>query len=178
MTDKPALRAQLRARRDAFVATGHPTLTPPPAYLERLAPGTTVAAYAPVGSEADPATLISAARAAGCRIALPHVTTRAEPLRFLAWAEDDTLTSGPLGLRQPAADAAECDPDVILTPLVGFDAARNRLGQGAGHYDRAFARFPDAWRLGIAYSVQRVAGLPVEPWDVPLHAILTESELL
>jgi 5-formyltetrahydrofolate cyclo-ligase len=54
----------------------------------------------------------------------------------------------------------------------------NRLGQGGGYYDRAFARYPDALRIGLAWSVQEHDALPADPWDLPLHIILTEVELI
>lgn len=175
MTDKPGLRRELRARRDAFVAAGRAEIAPPPEFLARLEKGLTVASYVPVGSEADPAPLARAAVAAGCAIALPHVTGRAEPIRFLAWDTEAALAAGPYGLSQPEAAARELRPDIVLTPLLGFDAALHRLGQGAGHYDRAFAAFPDAWRVGVAWSVQQVAALPADAWDLPLHGIATET---
>jgi 5-formyltetrahydrofolate cyclo-ligase len=178
MSGKLALRARARAARDAFVAMSRPDILPPEAYLTRLAPGRVVASYIPIGSEADPVLLVEAAQAAGCVLVLPHVVSRAEPIRFLAWEIEGELATGPFGLQQPPSHAVELRPDIILTPLLGYDDARNRLGQGAGHYDRAFAAFPDAWRLGVAYSVQRLADLPVDPWDVPLHAIVTERSTL
>lgn len=174
MTDKLALRARLRAVRDGFAPMAPIRLAA--AFADRLRPGLIVASYRPLGSEADPTPLADAARAAGCALALPHVTTRAAPLRFLSWDPSQPLERGAFGLLQPVADAPEVSPDIILTPLVGFDDAGNRLGQGAGHYDRAFAAHPNAWRVGIAWSVQRVAALPADPWDMPLHAIATESD--
>ncbi len=174
MTDKLALRARLRAVRDGFAPQAPIGLSA--AFVARLRPGLIVASYRPLGSEADPAPLADAARAAGCTLALPHVTKRAAPLRFLSWDPSHPLERGAFGLLQPVADAPEVSPDIILTPLVGFDDAGNRLGQGAGHYDRALAANPDAWRVGIAWSVQRVAALPADPWDMPLHAIATESD--
>ena len=111
----------------------------------------------------------------GPRQALPFVVDRSAPIRFLAWNPGDSLTTGPFGLRQPEADSPELAPDVILTPLVGFDARLNRLGQGAAHYDRAFARYGDARRVGVAWSVQEVPAIPADIWDVPLHAIITEK---
>ena len=126
--------------------------------------------------EADPSALARAAVAAGCAIALPHVTTRDLPMRFLAWDAEADLIPGPFGLHHPPHDAPALAPDIVLTPLIAFDAALNRLGQGAGYYDRAFAAFPDAWRIGIAWSVQRVDALYVEPWDMPLHAVATEQD--
>lgn len=178
MTDKLILRSKLRHLRDRFVAEPHDAIIVPPEFRARLSHGLTVASYVPVRSEADPSPLARAAVEAGCVLALPHVTSRADPIRFLAWATEAELAAGPFGLRQPAAHAAELRPDIILTPLVGFDAVLNRLGQGAGHYDRAFAAFPEAWRVGVAWSVQRVPMLPIDPWDLPLHAIATEKEWL
>jgi 5-formyltetrahydrofolate cyclo-ligase len=171
MTDKRTLRATLRATRSA---AAHLPIPCPPQYLALLRSGLTVAAYVPIGGEADPEQLIAAARDLGCTLALPHALDRVTPLRFLKW--NGVLEDGPFLLRQPPADAPEVAPDLILTPLVGFDRQGNRLGQGAGHYDRAFAAHPRALRVGIAYAVQEVGALPADPWDVPLHHVATEKE--
>ena len=173
MTAKTVLRSLLRARRE--VASG-PPIPAWPGFVERLSPGRVVASYMPIGSEADPAVLVQAALAADCRLALPHVVDRATPLRFLTAADAALLVPGPCGLRQPAAPAQDVEPAIIITPLLAFDRCGNRLGQGAGHYDRAFAAHPRAWRVGVAWSVQEVEALVADPWDVPLHAIVTEKE--
>ncbi|WP_375422226.1 5-formyltetrahydrofolate cyclo-ligase [uncultured Sphingomonas sp.] len=173
MTDKQALRAALRAARDRSPGG---TILVPQEVRARLAAGVIVTSYVPIGSEADPAPLVRSALTAGCTLAMPHVVSRSEPLRFLAWSPGDALVPGPFGLSQPASTADEVDPAIILTPLVGFDRHGNRLGQGAGYYDRAFARFPRAWRIGVALAVQEVDSVPTETWDVPLHAIVTEQE--
>jgi 5-formyltetrahydrofolate cyclo-ligase len=175
VSNKAALRARVRAVRDAFLASGMPSIAVPGEFAARLSHGLTVTSYVPMGSEADPSPLARAATDAGCVLALPHVTVRSEPMRFLAWETEAALEAGPFGLSQPAAHAIELRPDIILTPLLAFDAKLDRLGQGAGYYDRAFARFPDAWRVGVAWSIQQVEELPVEPWDMPLHAIVTEQ---
>ncbi|ONF95132.1 5-formyltetrahydrofolate cyclo-ligase [Sphingomonas jeddahensis] len=173
--DKSALRAAARAAR-AALGESRPVIAPRPELLSLLAPGLTIATYAPMGGEADPAPLASAAVAAGCALALPHVIDRPTPIRFLRWREDDALVAGPFGLQQPVDHMEEVAPDLILTPLVAFDRTLARLGQGAGHYDRAFARYPAAHRIGVAFCVQEVDRLPTDPWDMPLHAIITERE--
>lgn len=178
MLDKPALRARLRADRDQFAAESSTAILAPEAFAERLREGMTVATYCAVGSEADPTQLAAAAATAGCRLALPFVVDRAAPIRFLAWQLGEPLVAGPFNLRQPDPSSAEVVPDIILTPLVGFDRRLNRLGQGAGHYDRAFARYERAWRVGVAWSVQEVPAIPADIWDVPLHAIITEEGML
>lgn len=175
---KRVLRARMRAERDAFAMASDAVIEPPAAYLERLAPNVVVASYIPIGSEADPSPLAAAARAAGATLALPYVAGRGGGMRFLVWREDDPLAPGPFGLRQPDATAPERVPDIVLTPLVAFDDALNRLGQGAGHYDRAFAQHPQAWRVGVAWSIQQLLMLDTDAWDVPLHAVITEKGLV
>jgi 5-formyltetrahydrofolate cyclo-ligase len=176
--EKRALRARMRAERDAFAMASDAVIAPPAAFLARLGPGVVVASYVPLGSEADPSPLAAAARAAGAMLALPHIVDRAGEIRFLVWREDEPLIAGPFGLRQPAHDGDEVAPTIILTPLVAFDDQLNRLGQGAGHYDRAFARYPNAWRLGIAWSMQQLLSIATDPWDVPLHAVVTEKGMV
>lgn len=176
MTDKRQIRLAARVTRDAFVRAGAPTIRVDPHFHAMLSPGLVVASYVPIGSEADPAPLEQAAEEANCQLALPHVIDRATPLHFLRWKRHAPLTAGPFGLMQPDMASSEVAPDIVLTPLVAFDGRLNRLGQGAGHYDRAFAAFPSARRIGVAWSVQRVDALTADPWDMPLHAIATEQD--
>jgi 5-formyltetrahydrofolate cyclo-ligase len=177
---KTALRGQYRQKRDAFVAAMQLSeraiaFSRPPTPLKQLfGPGKSIAGYIPIGSEANPTALLIEARNAGCEIALPHVVSRAAPMRFLKWSIGEALEDGPFGLKQPPADAQAVEPDVILVPLVAFDRRMYRLGQGAGHYDRALSVLPDSLPIGVAWSVQLADHLPADPWDVPLHAILTE----
>lgn len=180
---KTKLRAELRTRRDAFVAEFDSVArhlafrtvpTPLKALIERAA---VVAGYAAQGSEADPARLLAQAHAGGRIVALPYVEGMSVPMRFLKWAPGDPLVRGSFGLSQPdRTTSEEIAPDLILAPLLGFDRRLHRLGQGAAFYDRAFARYPEAIRVGIAWSVQEMDLAPDDPWDVPLHAVLTERE--
>ncbi len=177
---KSELRRRHRAERDLFTANlsvGEKALSFShlPSPLARLCrPGTVVAGYVAKGSEADPARLLAAAEALGCTIALPHVTSKVAPMRFLRWQTDTPLEEGPFGLFQPSADADEVNPDIVLAPLVAFDTRLMRLGQGAGHYDRALSMLENAAAVGIAWSVQETDILPTDAWDVPLDAVLTE----
>lgn len=180
---KAQLRTELRARRDALVAGLDSAAqlfafhAPPTPLKELIDRAQCVAGYRPAGSEADPDALLAYVAKAGKTIALPYVERRSVPMRFLAWAPGDPLIPGQWGLEQPdIATAPEVAPDLFLAPLLGFDRRLHRLGQGAAYYDRAFARYPDAMRVGIAWHVQEVAIVPDDPWDVPLHAVLTERE--
>jgi 5-formyltetrahydrofolate cyclo-ligase len=157
-----------RERQIAFGAA-------PKALSAYFAQGKTVAGYIPVGSEADPRALLGIAHAAGCKTALPFVTNRAAPMQFLCWSPGDPLHDGPFGLMQPESAAEPCQPDIVLTPLVAFDLNLMRLGQGAGHYDRALSLLDRAVVVGIAWSAQVASLLPADPWDIPLNAVLTEK---
>lgn len=180
---KARMRTAMRTRRDAFVAqldaqASTLAFRVPPSPLKALiARADVVAGYVAADSEADPAALLAWAHAEGKTLALPHVERRSVPMRFLRWAPGEPLVAGQWGLRQPdPATAPEVAPDLILAPLVAFDRRLHRLGQGAAYYDRAFARFTDAVRVGIAWSAQEAAAVPDDPWDEPLHAVLTEKE--
>ena len=179
--DKSELRRTLRAARAGFVrdeAVAAHMLVATLQVAEHAAPHLSgariVAGYVSDGEEVDPLPLLFRALDQGCIVALPRITDRAAPMVFHHWFPGDDLIPGPLGLLQPRADAEIVEPDLIVAPLVGYDAACNRLGQGAGFYDRAFAARPNARRIGLAWTVQGVDRLPIDDWDVPLHGIATE----
>lgn len=175
------MRAELRARRAARVAAlgedGARAGAEAAAalILPHIPPDAIVALYLSIGDEIDPDPLIAALHARGQPLALPHLTDRTQ-MYFRRWAPGDAIERGPFKLRQPQAGAAECAPEIIVTPLVGFDRMGGRIGQGASHYDRAFARFPGARRVGFAWACQEVERVPHDPWDVALNAIVTECE--
>lgn len=178
---KPALRTELRAARNAFLrglASGERERLEAraAAHLAPLLGGAgSVAFYQALGSELDCGPAIAAAATSGLAIALPHVSGRDHAMRFLAWAPGDPLESGWSGLLQPRADAREIMPDIIITPLLGFDSALARLGQGAGFYDRVFAARPNVKKIGLGWSIQRRPAIACDPWDVRLDAVVTET---
>jgi 5-formyltetrahydrofolate cyclo-ligase len=179
--DKASQRLKYRQHRDEFVgglSEGIRNLAfsrIPSPLRALLRPGLTVAGYIPIGSEADPSAILAEARTIGCQIALPRVAGRSTPMRFLRWDPGDPLISGPLGLLQPAEHAEKCDPDIALVPLVAFDSQLNRLGQGAGHYDRALSILENTTAIGFAWSAQMAPSIITDPWDIPLDAVLTEQ---
>lgn len=147
----------------------------------RFAPGAAAAAYWPIRSELSPVPLLEALAAAGFRTALPRMKSATRVLSFHVWAPGDALVKGPLGLSEPAADAAALDPAILFLPLLAFDAAGGRLGYGGGHYDATLAQARAQGAVaavGLAYDLQEAVGLPIEPHDAALDAVLTETRLL
>lgn len=68
--------------------------------------------------------------------------------------------------------------DVIIVPMLGFDpATRQRVGYGGGYYDKFLASQPQARKIGVCYDAGRVAHIPVEPHDIALDMIVTESHI-
>lgn len=138
-------------------------------------PGATVAGFWPLEGEIDIRPLLHALATLGYDIVLPVTPKRGEALTFRKWNLDDALLTGRYGTKHP--DGPEMTPDFILVPLLAFDATGNRLGHGAGYYDRTLAALPQAYRLGCAFSVQEFDTIPTGPVDTKLDAVATESGL-
>jgi len=117
----------------------------------------------------------------GARVYLPRIvnyrTSRMEfiadrglPLRPNRFRIGEPVSGIRIGARALA---------VVLLPLVGFDGQGNRLGSGAGYYDRLLAfRHRTRGRpllVGVAFECQRCPGLESAPHDVPLDAVVTEA---
>ncbi len=182
LSGKNALRAAYRKRRDEFCHALPKQVRniafsnwPSPA-RPFLTPGKIVAGYHAINSEADPAKLLDLATSLGCTLALPHVTGKLSPMRFLQYDSQMALEPSVFGLKQPPIDNAQVTPDVVLVPLIAFDRSGSRLGQGAGHYDRALSLLDGAIKIGLAWSCQEADALETDVWDIPLDAILTERE--
>ena len=80
------------------------------------------------------------------------------------------MVPGTFGTMVPAEDVPLV-PDVLIVPLVAFTDTGDRLGYGGGFYDRTLAALPGADAVGLAFAVQRVEALPLEPTDVRLRAV-------
>jgi 5-formyltetrahydrofolate cyclo-ligase len=140
--------------------------------------GAVVAGYSPIRSEIDPTPLMRMLAALDARLALPAVIARGKSLVFRAWSPNDKLMVGPLGIPEPSPAAAELVPDIMLVPLAAFDRAGHRIGYGAGHYDVTLAHLRKAnavVAIGLAFAVQEVEAVPMQPHDVALDYVLTEK---
>ena len=133
----------------------------------------------PIGSEADPSEIMRRAAARGHAIALPCVEVLAAPLVFRLWKPGDPLAAGPHGTKSPVADAPAVTPALMLLPLLAFDRAGRRLGQGGGYYDRTLEALRSEGRqvvaVGLAFSAQEAEELPEERGDQRLDWIVTET---
>ena len=187
LTDqKAALRKRLRAARKAHAAALPQRVSalifsrPPAPVLDLVPEGATIGLYRAGEGEAPAASYAKFFQETGHTIALPRVTTLSQPMSFHVHTdpyEESDLVAGPMGLRQPAADAPEVEPQVLFMPLVGFTESGARIGQGGGFYDRWLAAHPGTIAIGMAWDVQKVDELPVEDHDMPLSAIVTPTRI-
>ncbi|MGE3250702.1 MAG: 5-formyltetrahydrofolate cyclo-ligase [Hyphomonadaceae bacterium] len=148
-----------------------------PLEIARLSP---VGGYWPVGAEMDPRPLMAALAKVGGEIALPRVERRNETPRFLLWRGDEGLSADAYGVPSPPAANKEVEPKLLLVPLLAFDRAGRRLGQGGGIYDRVLAALkPKGVKaVGCAYASQEMDIVPTGPFDETLDWIVTEREAI
>ncbi len=190
-TDPRTLRRQLRAARRAL----------PPRVQHRHAESLArvlgrflghrrtrrLGAYWPADGEADPAPLLArpgARRWQPCLPVLGPLPNRRR-LWFVQQAPGSALEPNRFGIPEPRRGrrVPVWALDLILVPLVGFDADCHRLGMGGGYYDRtlAFLKHRRHWRrpvlIGLAHECQHCATLAPRPWDVPLDAVATERRV-
>ena len=140
--------------------------------------GATVSAYVAIGEEADPGPLLRELRARGHAIALPRVTGRGKPLDFHRHDAGKALVPGGFGLSEPARDWPQTEPDVLIVPLLAFDALGYRIGYGAGFYDRTLAKLRaarDVLAVGFAFADQEFETVPHDENDQRLDWVVTEN---
>ena len=116
----------------------------------------------------------------GCELALPVISeTNDFSMEFHPWQSDTSLVRNWYGIDEPhnSTPMSISSFDVLIMPLVGYDLHGNRIGMGAGYYDRHLESLRDAptpLRVGIAYSLQEVDPIRENSWDIPLHAVVNE----
>jgi len=183
MDNKASVRSAMLARRDALAPDRRIEMClamAEAAEALEFDPGTVIAGYLPIRSEPDLRPLLARLRERGARLCLPVVLDR-QTIVFRDFVRGADLTNTGFGTSGPGPEAEVLDPAILMMPLSAFDAAGNRLGYGAGHYDRAIARLRGKGQspllIGTAFSLQETDTLPVEEHDEPLDMILTERGL-
>lgn len=184
---KRALRLTLKAellaigterRRELSAAVSRTLLAQP-----CVANASVVLLFMPRPHEPDLSSLARALLESGVCVCLPRIDFKNgtfEPARITS--VDEGLETHRYDVPEPPQDAPRIDPadlDTVLTPGLAFDRAGNRLGHGAGMYDRFLSdRSVVAWVCGVGFESQLVARLPTGPNDQRLDAVATDRRLL
>lgn len=141
----------------------------------------TVLLYKWTRSETRLDNLEKAAAADGKRILYPLCVSSTEMAAVEPGKGRSAWRSGAYGIAEPVAQYGTiADPeeiDLVICPCAAFDENCNRMGMGAGYYDRYLARCTNAAAIAAAYEVQKSPVIPVNDHDVPMKAVVTETSL-
>ena len=135
----------------------------------------TIGFYWPFKAEFDARPLIGRLLDAGLRVALPVVVAPKSPMEFRLWTPKAAMDIGVYDIPFPR-ERNVVVPDLVLAPLVGFDAAKYRLGYGGGYFDRTLAVMaPRPIAIGIGFELGRLATVYPQPHDLVMNTIVTEA---
>ena len=144
--------------------------------LSRLTPKL-LGAYWPHRDEYDPMPLAALHAGRNGEVALPAVVARGQALEYRPWSPDTPMAPGrfSFGIPEPMNGPAVM-PDLLLVPLLGFDASGYRLGYGGGYFDRTLASYQVKPKtIGVGFEIGRMPTIDPQPHDIPLDMIVTEA---
>ena len=167
----PAARAAAEAELDRRVWT-----------LPEVAGARTLLLFADLPEEVTTDAIAAEALRRGITVLYPRTLPATHEMTLHRVASLDELRTGNYGIREPDPERCPVVPagevDAALVPGLAWDRRGNRLGRGAGYYDRLFAG--PAWRgfrCGIFFAFQEIDDVPAEAWDLPLDAVVTDREV-
>lgn len=141
--------------------------------------------YSAKDCELDPIYIAQAARLLKKNLFLPVISDQSKKrMVFYSHTETTPLIENQWHILEPNVVVEKpieaYQLDIIFIPILGFDDAGNRLGRGAGFYDRYLACLKNTGKLiliGLAYEFQKLAHVPTDDWDVPMDMIVTEKNI-
>ncbi len=150
--------------------------------LPSVASASSVALFWPIEgrNEVDLTPLDARLRAQGKRVAYPSIDPDTRVMTFRFVDDPAELDERGLGFREPGPASPEAASlDVIVVPALQIDGRGHRIGYGAGFYDRALPLFaPPALAIGVAFSFQLIAEVPVTAGDVPVALVVTDERVI
>ncbi|MCM1256611.1 MAG: 5-formyltetrahydrofolate cyclo-ligase [Roseburia sp.] len=131
--------------------------------------------YYPLGSEVSLIPFYEFLLEKGIPLAFPRVDGIS--MDFYQVFSLNHFKEGAFHVKEPdkSCKKAEWEYALCLTPGLVFDRTGSRFGYGKGYYDHYFEKYPHILRAGIAYEHQIEEKLPMEPWDLPMHYLITEQ---
>jgi 5-formyltetrahydrofolate cyclo-ligase len=135
--------------------------------------GRVLSGYMPMRTEIDPLPAMAAHQGT---VGVPVILGKAMPLRFREWSPGVKLVEGAFKALIPE-EGPWVEPEVLIVPLLAFDARGYRLGYGGGFYDRTLEGLRAKGRVlavGFAFAAQEVAEVPIDATDQRLDAVVTE----
>ena len=140
-----------------------------------------IAGYYPSNYEVNIIKFLEEAFKRNYKIGLPVIKS-SNNMYFKLWNFKEPLHVNKFGILEPEKSKKEIIPDIILVPLVAFDNRLNRIGYGKGYYDKSLKKISKIKKniisLGIAYSFQKCASIPVNKHDFKLDYVFTEHGII
>jgi 5-formyltetrahydrofolate cyclo-ligase len=145
-----------------------------------------VGLYYPIFNEISPLVFIEYFKDNNITTALPVVDSNSNSMVFKKWFKKEKLQKSHIGTYEPLRTNKTIFPQVIIVPMLMFDRKLNRLGYGAGYYDKSILNLKRYFNkkqknfitIGLAYSEQETRSIPYESHDQKLDFIVTEKEIL
>lgn len=112
------------------------------------------------------------------RVIVPIIERETVSLRLSYLEEPSLLVDSTFHVPEPTGSEIPARPEevkVAIIPVLGFDLKGNRLGYGAGYYDRFLAKYPDITRIGLAFACQETSVIPCDTNDVKMDMVVTEN---
>jgi len=138
-----------------------------------------VGGYYPINNEIDDLEILKNLEKKKIKISLPVIEKNFK-INFIKCSLNDPFVINNYGIPEPG-EGKVVYPDILLIPLVAFDKKLNRLGYGAGFYDR-FIKFlkkkKNIITIGLAFDFQEVYLIPVSKHDQKLDYIVTNKKIL
>jgi 5-formyltetrahydrofolate cyclo-ligase len=141
----------------------------------------TVLVYASKEPEVDTHALIACLIDRGTRVVVPIIQREDFSLRFSYVTDLSCLRRSTFDVPEPIGSEIPADPDeieVALIPLIGFDEQGNRLGYGAGYYDRFLETHLHIVKIGVGFACQRTGRIPANRFDIRMDFVVTEEGVI
>ena len=139
-----------------------------------------VAGYYPINFEVNVLEFLTKLHKKGITIGLPLINKN-YGMMFKKWEPNQSLFLNKYGIPEPKNTNKTLMPDIILVPMVAYDQQLNRLGYGAGYYDRALKKLSMHKKIitiGIGFSFQKCMNIPINKNDYSLDYILNEKKII
>ena len=134
--------------------------------------------YKAIGAEVDLQALEAATKSCGKHLLYPLCISRTEMIA-LEPKDCDSWICGSYGISEPLREkSTEYAPekiDLVICPCTAFDEKCNRIGMGAGYYDRFLPKCQNARIIAVAFEAQKTAFIPAMPWDQAMEKVYTET---
>jgi len=149
--------------------------------LEIIDGSNPVMVYVSKPPEVDTCTLITRLIGRNGHVVVPIIERETTSLRLSYVKDPFVLVQSTFHVPEPINHDIPARPEevkAVVIPMLAFDRQGNRLGYGAGYYDRFLCAHPEIPRIGLAFSCQEFPSVPSDEHDIRMNLIVTENGVI